>query len=160
MAVVAEHGSQFRNNHLNRNRRKLNAIYRNLHNHHNHNHGHDPLSSPNWGACHQLMQCNVRRLVAGLAAAVRDKAAKEAEELCASGQCAAAVVPLQWSINFGDLFSRALKAWLLIRGREGFRKDWNRALELAEEGARLGYHLFNSIAACSPPSPALDAHLH
>ena len=58
--------------------------------------------------CCKMMQFNVRRVAAGLAAAVRDKAAKEGEELCASGQCAAAVVPLKRAIQFGDLPSRAL----------------------------------------------------
>ena len=89
-------------------------------------------------ACRQMMQSIVRRVAAGLAAAVRDKVAKEAEELCASGQCAAAIVPLQQAIDLGHLPSRALKAWLLIHGREGVAEDHNGAFELAEEGARLG----------------------
>jgi hypothetical protein len=71
----------------------------------------------NWRACHSMMQSNVRRVAAGLAAAVRDNVAIEAEELCASGQCAAAVVPLQRAIDFGDFTSRAIKAWSLIHGR-------------------------------------------
>ena len=71
----------------------------------------------NWGACRKMMQSNVRHVAAGLAAALRDKVAKEAEELCASGQCAAAAVPLQRAIDFGDLPSRASKAWLLIHRR-------------------------------------------
>ena len=77
----------------------------------------------NWRACHQMMHRIARRLAAGLAAAVRDKAAKEAEELCASGQCAAAVVPLQRAIGMGDSLSQACMAWLLIGGREGIALD-------------------------------------
>jgi len=98
-------------------------------------------------ACHQMMQSNVRRVAAGQAAAVRDKVAKEAEELCASGQFAAAVVPLQRAIDFGDSTSRALKAWLLIFGRKTFSEDHKRAFELAEEGARLGCHHCQGVMA-------------
>jgi len=102
----------------------------------------------NWGACRKMMQSNARRFAAGLAAAVRDKAVKEAEELCASGQCAAAVVPLQRAIYLGDLPSRALKAWLLIYGREGIAPDRKRGFELAEEGARSGCHHCQGVLAC------------
>ena len=98
-------------------------------------------------ACHQMMLCNARRVAAGLAAAVRDEAAKEAEELCASGQCAAAAVPLQRAIDWGDLPSRALNAWLLIFGREGVARDVKRGFELAEEGARLGCHHCQGVLA-------------
>jgi len=101
----------------------------------------------NWGACHLMMQSIARRVAAGLAAAVRDKVAKEAEEICASGQCAAAVVPLQRAIAFGDLPSRALMAWLLINGREGVAQDRNRAFELAQEGARVGCHHYQGVMA-------------
>jgi len=101
----------------------------------------------NWGACRKMMQSNVRRVAAGLAAAVRDKAAKEAEELCASGQCAAAVVPLQLAIYLGDLPSLALYAWLHIGGREGVDQDAERGFELAEEGARLGCHHCQGVMA-------------
>jgi len=101
----------------------------------------------NWGACRKMMQTIVRHVTAGLAAAVRDKVAKEAKELCASGQCAAAVVPLQWAIDFGDLPSLALKAWLLIGGREGVAQDEKRGFELAEEGARLGCHHCQGVLA-------------
>jgi TPR repeat protein len=102
----------------------------------------------NWGACHKMMQSIVRRVAAGLAAAVRDKAAKEAEELCASGQCAAAVVPLQQAIALGDLPSHALMAWLLLWGREGVAKDRDRGFELAEEGARAGCRHCQGVMAC------------
>jgi len=101
----------------------------------------------NWGACRKMMQCNVRHVAAGLASAVRDKVAKEAEELCASGRCAAAVVALQRAIDWGDLPSRALNAWLLIDGREGVAKDKKRGFELAEEGARLGCHHCQGVVA-------------
>jgi TPR repeat protein len=101
----------------------------------------------NWGACRKMMQSNVRHVAAGLAAAVRDEAAKEAEELCTSGQCAAAVVPLQRAIHLGDSPSRALMAWLLIRGREGIDEDEERGFELAEEGARLGCHHCQGVMA-------------
>jgi len=102
----------------------------------------------NWGACRKMMLSNARRVASKLmTAVVRDEAAKEAEELCASGQCAAAVVPLQRAIDFGDSNSRALKAWLLIEGREGVAKDRKRAFKLAEEGARLGCHHCQGVMA-------------
>jgi hypothetical protein len=63
--------------------------------------GHHFELDSNCGACCKRMQNCVRRVAAGPAAAVRDKVAKEAEELCASGQCAAAVAPLQLAIDFG-----------------------------------------------------------
>ena len=104
-------------------------------------------SQRNRRACHQMMLSNARRVASKPMAAVRDKAAKEAEELCASGQYAAALVPLQRAIDFGDSNSRALKAWLLIFGREGVAKDHKRAFELAEEGARLGCHHCQGVVA-------------
>jgi TPR repeat protein len=110
--------------------------------------GHHFEPQRNWGACHKMMQSIVRRVAAGLAAAVRDKVAKEAEELCASGQCAAAVVPLQRAIYLGDSPSRALMAWLHIDGREGVAQDHDRAFELAEEGARLGCHHCQGVLSC------------
>jgi len=101
----------------------------------------------NGRACHQMMQSNAHRLASKSMAAVRDEAAKEAEELCASGQCAAAVVALQRAIEFGDFTSLALKAWLLIDGREGVAKDEERGFELAEEGARMGCHHCQGVMA-------------
>jgi TPR repeat protein len=111
----------------------------------------------NWRACHKL----VRHVASGLAAAVRDKNAIEAEELCASGQCAAAVVPLQKAIYLGHLSSLALKAWLLINGREGFvakskkrgregvAKTKEREFELVAKGNRLGCkHCQGVMAFC------------
>jgi TPR repeat protein len=98
-------------------------------------------------ACHQMMLSNARRVASKSMAAVRDEAAKVAEELCSSGQCAAAVVPLQRAIDLGDSTSRALKAWLLIGGREGVAKDEERGFELAEEGAHLGCHHCQGVVA-------------
>ena len=84
-----------------------------------------------------------------LLAAVRNEAAKEAEDLCALGQCVEALVPLHRAIDLGHLPSRALKAWLLIDGREGVVKDRKKAFQLAEEGARLGcHHCQGVIALC------------
>jgi TPR repeat protein len=93
------------------------------------------------------MQSCVRRVASKPMAAVRDEAAKDAEELCASGQCAAAVVPLQRAIYLGDLPSRALKAWLLIDGREGVAEDQKETFKLAEEGARWGCHHCQGVLA-------------
>ena len=101
----------------------------------------------NWGACHKMMQSTVRRVASKRMAAVRDEAAKEAEELCASGQCAAALVPLHRAIEFGDLSSRALKAWLHIEGREGVAENQYTAFALAEEGARFGCHHCQGVLA-------------
>jgi TPR repeat protein len=78
---------------------------------------------------------------------VRDKAAKEAEELCASGRCAIAIVPLQRAIDLGDLPSRALMGWLLIDSREGVAEDHIRAFELVEEGSSLGCHHCQGVMA-------------
>jgi TPR repeat protein len=82
-----------------------------------------------------------------LAAAVGNKVGKEAEELCASGQCAAAVVPLQRAIYLGDLPSRARMAHMLLDGREGVAKDVNGAFKLANKGARLGCHHCQGVMA-------------
>jgi len=98
-------------------------------------------------ACYKLMQSTARRVASKLMALVRDKAAKEAEELCASGRCAAALVPLQQALRLGDLSSFALNAWLLIDGREGVAKDRKRALVLVKEGARLGCHHCQGVLA-------------
>jgi len=101
----------------------------------------------NWNNCRKMMQFNVRRVAAGLAAALRDNVAKEAEELCASGQCAAALVLLQRAIDWGHLPSRALKAWLHIDGREGVAENQHTAFALAEEGARFGCHHCQGVMA-------------
>ena len=77
-----------------------------------------------------------------LCLAVGYREAKEAKELCDAAQ-----VPLQTAIDFGDLPSLALKAWLLIGGREGIAKDQKRGFELAKEGSRLGCHDCQGILA-------------
>ena len=87
------------------------------------------------------------KLMHSLAAAVGNKVGKEAEELCASGQYAAAAVALKLAVDLGHLPSRALKAWMLLYGREGVAKDRNRAFELVEEGARLGCHHCQGVMA-------------
>ena len=103
----------------------------------------------NWRACHQMMQSTVRWVASQLFAAARDEAAKEAEELCPSGRCAAALVPLQRAIDFGDFPSRALKAWLLFDGREGVVKEEQRAFEIAQEGASFGcHHCHGVVVSC------------
>ena len=99
-------------------------------------------------ACHKLMQRIVRRVAAKLMhSVVGNKVYKEAEQLCASGQCATAAVALKLAVDLGHLPSRALKAWLLFDGREGVAEDWNGAFELAEEGARLGCHHCQGVMA-------------
>jgi len=100
-----------------------------------------------WSTCRKMMQCNVRHVAAGLAAAVRDNVVKEAEELCTSGQCAAALVPLQRAIDLGHLPSRALMAWLLVEGREGVAEDRKAAAALANEGLGLGCHHCQGVLA-------------
>jgi hypothetical protein len=94
-----------------------------------------------------MMHITVWRVASKLMAAVRDEAAKEAEELCALGQFAAAIVPLQHAVYLGNMPSRAQEAWLLIRGREGVAKDANRGFKLAEDGARLGCRHCQGVAA-------------
>ena len=99
--------------------------------------GHHFEPQSGWGACHQMMLCITHRIASKQMAAVRNEAAKKAEELCALGQCAAAIIPLQQAIDMGHLPSRALMAWLLIGGREGIAKNVEKAVQLAEEGTRL-----------------------
>jgi TPR repeat protein len=101
----------------------------------------------NWKACHNMMACIVRRVASKHVASMRDKAAKEAEELCASGQCAAALVLLLRAIYLGHLPSRALMAHMMLDGREGVAVDHKRGFELVEEGARLGCHHCQGVMA-------------
>ena len=99
--------------------------------------------------CHRIMLCFARRIASKQMAVLRNESAKNAEELCALGQCAAALVPLQLAIDLGHLPSRALMAWLFIRGREGIAKDRTRAFQLVEVGARLGcHHCLGVMARC------------
>jgi hypothetical protein len=94
-----------------------------------------------------MMLCITRRIASKQMAAVRNEAAKKAEEMCALGQCAAALIPLQQAIDMGHLPSLALMSWLLITGREGVAKDEQRAFKLVEEGARLGCHHCQGVMA-------------
>ena len=101
----------------------------------------------NWGACRRMMQIILRHAAAGMAAAVRDNVAKEAEKLCASGKCAAALPLLQQAIDLGHLPSLALKAWMLIKGRESVAEDRVAVVELASRGMGLGCHHCQGVMA-------------
>ncbi len=87
------------------------------------------------------------KLMHSLAAAVSVKLGKEAEELCASGQCAAAAVALKLAVDLGHLPSRALMAHMMIDGRDGVAKDSRAAFELVDDGARLGCHHCQGVMA-------------
>ena len=89
----------------------------------------------------------VAKLMHSLAPGVGIKVGEEAEELCASGQCAAAAVALKLAVDLGHLPSRALKAHMLIDGREGVAQDRDGAFALVEEGARLGCHHCQGVMA-------------
>jgi hypothetical protein len=98
----------------------------------------------NWRACRSMMQMTVRRVASRQLAAVRDGYAKEGEELCALGKCAAALVPLQLAISLDDFKSLALNAWLL------FTQDacmYRRAYDFACLGASLGCHHCEGVLA-------------
>ena len=97
--------------------------------------------------CSVLMDCIVRRVAAGQFTATPEGLYKNAEALCVGGECAAAAQQLQRAIGHGHLPSRALKAWILLRGREGVAQDCNGAFELVEEGARLGCHHCQGVMA-------------
>jgi TPR repeat protein len=75
-----------------------------------------------------------------LAAAVGNQVGKEAEELCASGQCAAAAVALKLAVDLGHLPSRALLGHMMMDGREGVALDRRKAIEVLHVGSRLGCH--------------------
>jgi TPR repeat protein len=87
------------------------------------------------------------KLMHSLAAAVGNKVGKYAEELCASGECAAAAGALKLAVELGHLPSRALMANMLLQGREGVARDRNGAFELVEEGTRLGCHHCQGVLA-------------
>jgi hypothetical protein len=57
------------------------------------------------------------------------------------------VVALKLAVDLGHLPSRALKALMLLEGREGVAKDYNAAFELVEEGSRLGCHHCQGVMA-------------
>ena len=90
-----------------------------------------------------LMKYIIRRIIANMSPILY----KHGLALVATGQCAAAMVQLGRSIKNSHLPSRALKAWLLIDGREGVAEDRYAAFELAEEGARLGCHHCQGVMA-------------
>ncbi len=81
-----------------------------------------------------LMKYILRRIIAKMPAALY----RHALTLVATGQCAAAMVYLNLAITRGHLPSCALKAWILIKGREGVAKDHIGSFKLVDEGARLG----------------------
>ena len=101
----------------------------------------------NCKACHFMMHSITHRVASTLMTGVRDKAAKEAEELCASGLCAAAAVTLKLAVYLGHLPSRALMANMMIDGREGVAENRNGAFKLVDEGARLGCHHCQGVMA-------------
>ena len=67
--------------------------------------GHHSELHLNRSACHKMMLCIARRIASKQMTVACSKAAKEAakeaEELCALGQCAAAIIPLQQAIDMG-----------------------------------------------------------
>ena len=71
----------------------------------------------------------------------------EAERLLSAGQYAAATEPLQRAIRSGHLPSRALLAWIFMFAREGIAKNHNTAIELVQEGTRLGCHHCQGVLA-------------
>jgi hypothetical protein len=95
----------------------------------------------NWGACRKMMQSNVRRVAAGLAAAVLERVVKEADVCWLRGNTQLLQCNCKHAINLGHLPSRAHLADLFLWNREGFVPDCKgkkRAFALAEEGAHLG----------------------
>jgi TPR repeat protein len=71
----------------------------------------------------------------------------EAERLLAAGQYADATEALQRAIRSGHLPSRALLAWIFMFAREGIAKNQNTAIELVQEGTRLGCHHCQGVLA-------------
>jgi TPR repeat protein len=90
-----------------------------------------------------LMKYILRHIIANMPAALY----QHALALVSIGQCATAMIHINRAIIRGHLPSRALKAWLLIDGREGVAQDRNRAFELAEEGTRSGCHHCQGVMA-------------
>jgi TPR repeat protein len=95
----------------------------------------------------KMMHAIAMRVIAGQAAAAAADVAREADELGASGQCAAAVVALQLAVDLGHMPSRAALADMLYHGREGVPTDFKRGLRLAKEGARWGCHHCKGVMA-------------
>ena len=94
-----------------------------------------------------MMRCIENRIVSKQMDALRQKIAKKAKELCASGLCAEAQVLLQLAIDMGHLPSRALMAHMLLDGREGVPQDRIRAFNLVEEGTLMGCHDCQGVLA-------------
>jgi hypothetical protein len=103
------------------------------------------------------MHTGVRRVTAVLAAEVRNGYVQEAEELCASAQFQAAMLPLGFSILLGDLPSLAHMAWLLVDGkayeqevaRSTLYYDRDRAFEYVQHGAKYDcQHCIGMMACC------------
>jgi TPR repeat protein len=91
---------------------------------------------PNARSMRHLHILILRRIIANMPAALYQYALA----LVSTGQCAAAIVHLNRANTSGHLPSRALKAHIMIDDREGVAKDYKKAFELVEEGARFGCH--------------------
>ena len=92
-----------------------------------------------------LVESIQRRLIAKMSGTLYFKALT----LVTTGQCALAMIQLDLAITRGHLPSRALKAWMLLEGREGVSVDRIGAFALVEEGARLGcHHCQGVLASC------------
>jgi TPR repeat protein len=98
---------------------------------------------PNARRMRHLQILVLQRIIANMPAALYQYALA----LVSTGQCATAMIHLNRAIIRGHLSSRAIKAWMLLYGREGVAQDCNAAFELAEEGARLGCHHCQGVMA-------------
>jgi len=99
--------------------------------------------------CSVLMDRIMRRVAAAQAALTPEGLNWKAQALCATGECAAAVVLLQQAVGHGHSPSCADLADMLIWGRAEVAQDRDRAFELAQEGLRLGcHHCQGVIARC------------
>ena len=96
---------------------------------------------------HKQMLNKIQRITSKMASTVLDKIIKDADELYVAGKYAEAIILLKQAINFGHLPSRALMAWILIRGKKGVVFDHYKVYELAEEGMRYGCHHCKGIMA-------------
>jgi TPR repeat protein len=99
--------------------------------------------------CHLMKVSIFKRMASKRMAIVCVDAIQKAEELYASGQCAAALVPLQHAIDMGSISAYAHMAWWYIHGRRNIVTDYDRGFRLAEMGARLGcYHCIGVVGYC------------
>jgi TPR repeat protein len=71
----------------------------------------------------------------------------KAMSLIACGECEAAMVYLNQTIQMDHLPSHALKAWILLKGRKGVPRNKYYAFRLVEIGARLGCHHCQGVMA-------------